>query len=313
MLLSIPAIIFVCFVNPRLEGLATTASIKHASSHILMAKDPYSAINRRRRNCNDAPPTPSTKRRDFIIKPSISIIASIFAADPARTDAACLPGDIRSECIGIYKLPLDDAILSYVETPEQLKKYAPDLNWVSLFGLLLFQMCHHFLISSCTFICEKVPPIEYPSSYPAAINQIGQQGGKIDAAKEFILKGDLIQGGLVLLDVVPTISSAGKVILKCFNDALNKERNLEMKRARSNNDQEPKGSDKSTVIDMKAYRFEYAMNELLGLLGETDVLIGQGLRGELGVSAPAQIQILSSLDEARREFEEMMRVIPDKI
>ena len=39
-----------------------------------------------------------------------------------------------------------------------------------------------------------------------------------------------------------------------------------------------------TTKDMlpKGYRFEYAMNELLGYLGETDVLTGQGLRRQLG-------------------------------
>ena len=115
------------------------------------------------------------------------------------------------------------------------------------------------------------------------------------------------------MEIIPAISSAGKVILRYFTAELNKERNLEMKRRRTNNDKETNGSDKSTLIDMKAYRFEYTMNELLGLLGETDVLIGQGLRGDLGVSAPAQIQILSSLNDARTEFDEMVRIIPDKI
>lgn len=145
--------------------------------------------------------------------------------------------------------------------------------------------------------------------------QIEQQRGQLDTCKDFILKGDLNQGGLVLLDVVPKISAAGKVILKGFGNALNKERNLEVKRSKSNNMDigAVNNSDKSTTIDMKAYRFEYALNEVLGYLGETDVLIGQGLRGQLGVSAPAQIQILSSLDDARREFDEMLRVVPNKI
>lgn len=44
-------------------------------------------------------------------------------------------------------------------------------------------------------------------------------------------------------------------------------------------------TEKITSLDMKAYRFEYAMNEVLGYLGESDVLIGQGISGQLGVSA----------------------------
>jgi hypothetical protein len=128
------------------------------------------------------------------------------------------------------------------------------------------------------------------------------------------LKGNLNEGGLILLEVVPKLSSAGKVVLRGLDDALNKERNLEIKRSSGKgNTGAISSGEKATTLDMKAYRFEYALNEVLGYLGETDVLIGQGIRGELGVSAPAQIQILSSLGEAKREFDEMIRVIPDKL
>ena len=78
------------------------------------------------------------------------------------------------------------------------------------------------------------------------------------------------QGGLVLLDVVPKVSAAGKVISKGFGDAVNKERNLQMKRSKSN-DGTIIGSEKATSLDMRAYRFEYSINELLGYLGEVDV------------------------------------------
>ena len=86
-----------------------------------------------------------------------------------------------------------------------------------------------------------------------------------------------------------------------------------MRQQRGKNIDTVEESENAKSINMKAYRFEYAMNELLGYLGETDVLLGQGLRGELGVSAPAQIQILQSLSEAEREFDEMLRVLPDKM
>ena len=159
---------------------------------------------------------------------------------------------------------------------------------------------------------HQVPPIEYPPNFSAASDQVQQQRVKLDLVKDLILKGDLNQGGLVLLDVVPKVSAAGKVILKGFGDAVNKERNLQMKRIKSN-DGTIISSEKATTLDMRAYRFEYSINELLGYLGEVDILIGQGLRGELGASAPAQILILSSIDEAQREFDEMLRIIPDKI
>ena len=42
------------------------------------------------------------------------------------------------------------------------------------------------------------------------------------------------------------------------------------------------------------------------------MLIGQGLRGQLGVSAPAQLAILEQLRDARKEFDEFLRVVPEK-
>ena len=85
---------------------------------------------------------------------------------------------------------------------------------------------------------------------------------------------------MILLDVTPKLSSAGKIVLKSLDNALNKERNLEMKRTGN-----AEATEKITSLDMKPYRFEYSLNEVLRYLGESDVLIGQGISGQLGVSA----------------------------
>ncbi len=105
------------------------------------------------------------------------------------------------------------------------------------------------------------------------------------------------------------MTAAGKVILLNLTMASNEEKNMNFKKGKV----DPTNSGNSIDIDMKAMRIEYSLNEVLGYLGETDVLIGQGLRGQLGVSAPAQIQIMSSLSEARREFDELLRAVPEGI
>ena len=74
---------------------------------------------------------PSNQRRAFLLN---SLLFSLLS--PNNANSACLPGDIRSECIGIYKLPLDDGVLKYVETEEMLKKFAPDLKWVRVFAFV---------------------------------------------------------------------------------------------------------------------------------------------------------------------------------
>ena len=211
-------------------------------------------------------------RRNLILT---SLLMPILQINVKSADAACLPGDIREECIGVYKMPIDDKALPYVESPEKLKLYAPDLNWV--------------------------PPIESPSNYQTAINQLREQRQRFDAVQEKVAKGNLAGSGLILLDIVPKVTAACRYILKALNNAANNERN------------KASDSEEAKVFEMKAYRIEYALNELLGYLGETDVLLGQALRGELGVSAPAQIQILSQLGDTKKEFDELLRIVPEKL
>lgn len=215
--------------------------------------------------------TKSQSRRKLILA---SLMMPISQLKTNKADAACLPGDIREDCIGVYKLKVGEAESRYTETPEKLKMYAPDLQWV--------------------------PQIENPSSYQNAINQLKEQRQNFDISQEQVAKGDIKQAGLILLDVVPQVTAAGRYIIKSYNSAANDERNKAF------------DSDKANTLEMKAYRIEYALNECLGYLGETDVLIGQALRGELGVSAPAQIAILEQLNEARKEFDEFLRTVPEK-
>ena len=214
----------------------------------------------------------SQSRRSFMI--CASLLVPMSQLNTNQANAACLPGDIREDCIGVYKLPMDDAAKSYVETPEKLQKYAPDLKWVE--------------------------PIQFPSSYQNAINQLKEQRQNFDVVQESVAKGDIKQGGLLLLDIVPKVTAAGRYIVKYFSSAANSERNKDFE------------SEEAKTLDMKSYRIEYALNECLGYLGESDVLIGQALRGELGVSAPAQLAILDQFRDTRKEFDELLRVVPEK-
>ena len=128
-----------------------------------------------------------------------TLLVPISQLNINTADAACLPGDIREDCIGVYKLPMDDSSSRYVETPEKLKMYAPDLKWI--------------------------PPIDYPSNYQNAINQLKEQRQNFDVVQENVAKGDIKQGGLILLDVIPKVTAAGRYIVKSYTTAANNERN----------------------------------------------------------------------------------------
>ena len=131
-MMAMPSVLSTCFIATRSRTVFRQDQFSETKpSYFAMTHDQPSETDGSRNIINQN--TNQSNRRSFILEPlSISILASILTINiPTASNAACLPGDIRSECIGVYKMPLDDAVLKYVETPEQLKKFAPDLNWVS--------------------------------------------------------------------------------------------------------------------------------------------------------------------------------------
>ncbi len=170
--------------------------------------------------------------------------------------------------------------------------YAPDLKWV--------------------------PPAPYPRTYADALDALREQGRRLDEAVDRVASGNIEGAGLTILDLIPKVNAAGLVVIRTFDDASNEERNSAMKQNGANGTVGTDGSDPSstpraTSLDMRAYRIRYALDEFLGCMGETDVLVGQGLRGELGVSAVAQIQILSSLSDCRKEYDILLGTVPDDV
>ena len=122
--------------------------------------------NRDDLNSGSSSDTDSHTRRILIHAVSNSFTAHIMvlmtmAAKSAN--AACLSGDIRPECIGVYKLPIDAAESPYVATPEKLKVYAPDLQWV--------------------------PPTPYPTTYTAALKQLNDERQHLHAGSEHLMLG----------------------------------------------------------------------------------------------------------------------------
>jgi hypothetical protein len=178
-------------------------------------------------------------------------------------EAACLPGDLSVECIGVYKVPMDDNILPYVGTPEALKQWAPDLKFV--------------------------PPIQPPSSFKAALEILETQRIAAGDIQQVVLEGRLEEAGMKVLNLMPKITSAGRLIVFTIEQGL--------------------GPNKSVVDEIKLTRIQDQLNMVIGLWGGCDVEIGQGMRGQLGVSAVAQLQILPSLREATAELDDLLASI----
>lgn len=190
----------------------------------------------------------------------MGLMGLLVAAAPSQ--AACLQGDTSPDCIGFYKVPLDDAILPYVSSPEKLLEMAPDLRWV--------------------------PPIEYPQTYAAALKELGPLKEQLLGLNDLILKGNLTEVGIELLGIMPRVTVAGRVVVDTLSS----------------------GGTSSTDLGMRAVRIEAALTEITGKLYSMDILLGQGLRDELGSLTAGQVQILGELKEANALFDELMLAIP---
>jgi len=192
-------------------------------------------------------------RRDFLLSTSAFISGiNILSQHPNAVNAACLTGDTSEQCIGVYKVPIDEEILPYIETPEQLERYAPDLNWVA--------------------------QPTYPKSYNDAIQEFNtMETTYLKDIKDNVLKGSLTVAGVQLLQMIPRFTVCGRVILKTLQ-------------AREDINQ-----DIYSLIEDR-YMILYAS------IQNCDVMIGQGLRGQMGVSAVAQITILSELKQIEFDY-----------
>jgi len=188
--------------------------------------------------------------------------AAAVTASPSVSNAACLPGDLSSDCIGVYKVPIDDAILPYVGTPDALKKFAPDLKYV--------------------------PPIASPNSYDQAWEILQTQRIAADDIKQVVSAGRLEEAGIKVLNLVPKVTSSGRVVLNTIESEI-----------------VGKGSN-GVIVELQINKLQDQFNTVLALWGECDVMIGQGLRGEMGVSAAAQLQILSSLQDATAALDDFL-------
>jgi hypothetical protein len=106
----------------------------------------------------------------------------------ASSQAACLPGDTSKECIGVYKVPMDDRIADMVGTKEALEANAPGLNYV--------------------------PPIGVPKSASDALKVLQAQRLAAEDIRSVVAAGRLEEAGIKLLNLLPRVTAAGNVLIQ---------------------------------------------------------------------------------------------------
>ena len=181
---------------------------------------------------------------------SFVFIAIIMSPPPV--DAACFPGDLSKECIGVYKEYGD-------VSPESLEKSSPGMKYVE--------------------------PRAPPKTVDSAISILRAQRKASDDIKQDIAAGHLEEAGIKVLKLVPKLVAAGETILTAVM-------------------QQDTGS--NGINELRRTRVEQDLDQLVVLYKQLDVSIGQGLRGQMGVSAAAQLQILDALEDATVAFDDFL-------
>ena len=171
--------------------------------------------------------------------------------------ACCLPGDLRPDCIGVYKIPI-------TEDPVEAQKFIPEYN---------------------NGQATAPAPIAPPRSVDQAWEVLQNQRNAVVEIAPLVQTGKLQEAGIQVLQAVPPMSVSSKVIL----DDLSRNVNTG-----------------GVLGEMTVQKVETQWNIMIASWGETDVMLGQGLRGDMGVSAVAQIQILKQLEESIGALDDFM-------
>mmetsp|Transcript_34441 Transcript_34441/g.83333 ORF Transcript_34441/g.83333 Transcript_34441/m.83333 type:complete len:239 (-) Transcript_34441:80-796(-) len=125
-----------------------------------------------------------TSRRKLLQRATAAVSAGTFAAIVEDANAACLPGDVSEDCIGVYKLPyLDAKDSSWVNDEETLALFAPDIRYVKTEAL--------------------------PSTVGRAKEQLLAQRGRVKVIRATVFDGDLRGAGVEILTLIPKVNSAG--------------------------------------------------------------------------------------------------------
>lgn len=206
---------------------------------------------------------------------------------PVRgASAACLPGDVSADCIGVYKIPLlrnNGNINQFVDKNRSaLKQFAPDIK------------------------TDNVPVIGMPKDPMEAWQVLQAQRLAADDIVAVIRQGKLEEGGVKILNLLPRVGMAGQLMIQTSLSSSTLVNDSALSAVEEENKQQQK---KASIQQLKEMQLESALNSVLNSFGECDIMIGQGIRGEMGAITAAQIHILNELRDAIRAYDDFLAIV----
>jgi hypothetical protein len=107
-----------------------------------------------------------------------------------------------------------------------------------------------------------------------------------------ITKGELEAAGQKLLGIIPRATVCSRVILLA----------LEQQSTSTTTTNNNNGSKGTANLRVEAFLTDFAPK-----LSQCDIMIGQGIRGEMGSITFAQIQVLESLKDSLNDYNEILK------
>jgi hypothetical protein len=132
-----------------------------------------------------------------------------------------------------------------------------------------------------------VPPIPSPTSVSSAYENILTQRLAADDIVKVVSAGRLEEAGIKVLNLIPRLTVSGRLLVE-YNDP-----------------SEAKSTQESIAL-LKRQQLQNLLETTEVDWKNVDVMIGQGIRGDLGVSAVAQLHILSELRGAIASLDEFI-------
>lgn len=130
-----------------------------------------------------------------------------------------------------------------------------------------------------------VPPIVAPKSVSDALETLRKQRLLADEIVQIVTAGRLEEAGIKVLELLPKVTMAGRLIVNARLDIQG-------------------ASD--AIQELQQQQLQNSFDQVYVSWNSVDVLIGQGLRGEMGASVVAQLTILAELKDATRALDDLI-------
>ena len=135
-----------------------------------------------------------------------------------------------------------------------------------------------------------------PETVSKAKAQLRTERTKVKFIREVVLDGDLEKAGLLILNLIPKVTSAGLKIQDY----------VESKTSFADSSQTP--SDGIFLSEKELRKFNRSLEILIAEWSSIDIELGFAIRGQRGVTAVAQIEILRYLKDATVALDDFIKL-----